>query len=67
MWLSIAGALRWEEIVLLRVDDIDWQTHTIAIRAGITKNKLPGTIVLSHPAFTKLKEDITEDRAVLVK
>ena len=45
--LAHDGALRREEIVLLRVDDIDWRTHSIAIRAEITKNKLPGTIVLS--------------------
>ncbi len=65
--LAHDGALRREEIVLLRVDDIDWRTHSIAIRAEITKNKLPGTIVLSHPTFSKLKEYITEDRAALVK
>ena len=45
--LAHDGALRREEIVLLRVDDIDWQTHTMTIRAAISKNKMPGTIVLS--------------------
>ena len=54
--LAHDGALRREEIVLLRVDDIDWRTHTIAIRPEITKNKLPGTIVLSHPTWSRLKE-----------
>jgi len=65
--LAHDGALRREEVVLLRVDDIDWRTHTIAIRAEITKNKLAGTIVLSHPTFTRLKEYIAEDRAALIK
>ncbi len=64
--LAHDGALRREEIVLLRVDDIDWRTHTIAIRAEITKNKQAGTIVLSHPTWTRLKEYIEEDRAALV-
>ncbi len=64
--LAHDGALRREEIVLLRVDDIDWRTHTIAIRAEITKNKLPGTIVLSQPTWTRLKEYIEEDRAALI-
>lgn len=65
--LAHDGALRREEVVLLRVDDIDWRTHTIAIRAEITKNKMAGTIVLSNPTFTKLKEYIAEDRAALIK
>src|SRR5260221_7226285 len=56
--LAHDGALRREEIVLLRVDDIDWQTHIITIRAEITKNKMPGLIVLSHPTWTRLKENI---------
>jgi integrase len=64
--LAHDGALRREEIVRLRVDDIDWRTHTITIRAEITKNKMPGIIVLAHPTFTKLKEYIEEDRAALV-
>ncbi len=65
--LAHDGALRREEIVLLNLDDIDRQTHTISIRAEITKNKMPGTIVLSHPTWTRLKEYIDEDRATLAK
>ena len=65
--LAHDGALRREEIVLLRSDDIDWQTHTVAIRAEITKNKLPGTIVLAHPTWLRLKEYIEGDRAALIK
>ncbi len=65
--LAHDGALRREEIVLLRVDDIDRSTHTIAIRAEITKNHMPGIIVLSHPTWTRLKEYLEEDRAALVK
>src|SRR6266705_2196433 len=64
--LAHDGALRREEIVQLRVDDIDWRTHTIAIRPEITKNKLPGTIVLSHPTWSRLKEYVEGERAALI-
>jgi integrase len=64
--LAHDGALRREEIVLLRIDDIDWLTHTIKIRAEITKNKMSGIIMLSNPTLTRLKEYIEEDRATLV-
>ena len=64
--LAHDGALRREELVLLRIDDIDWQTHTIKIRAEITKNKMSGIIMLSNPTLTRLKEYIEEDRATLV-
>ena len=63
--LAHDGALRREEIVRLRVDDIDWRTQTITVRAEISKNKMPGTIVLSHPTWTRLKEYLEEDRAAL--
>ena len=64
--LAHDGALRREEIVLLRVDDIDWQMHTMTVRAAISKNKMPGTIVLSHPTWARLTEYLEEDRAALV-
>jgi site-specific recombinase XerD len=64
--LAHDGALRREEIVRLRVDDIDWPTHTVTIRAAISKNKMPGIIMLSHPTWTRLKEYLEEDRAALV-
>src|SRR5260370_14794030 len=60
-------ALRREEIVRLRADDIDWRTHTITIRAEITKNKMPGIVVLSSPTWARLKEYIEEDRAALAR
>jgi integrase/recombinase XerD len=65
--LAHDGALRREEIVRMHVDDIDWQTHTIAIRAAITKNHMPGTIVLSSPTWARLKEYIEGDRATLAR
>jgi integrase/recombinase XerD len=65
--LAHDGALRREEVVLLRVDDIDRKTQTVTIRAEITKNHMPGIIVLSHPTWTRLKEYIEEGRAALVK
>lgn len=60
------GALRRDEIVHLRVDDIDPHTHTIAIRAAITKNHVPGTVVLSNRAFATLSTYLAGDRAALV-
>jgi site-specific recombinase XerD len=63
--LAHDGALRREEIVRLRVDDIDWRTHTIAVRTEITKNHMPGIVVLSHPTWVRLKEYIEEERATL--
>lgn len=65
--LAHDGALRREELVQLRFDDIDWRTHTITIRAETTKNHMPGTIVLSHPTFSRLKAYIEEDRAALIR
>jgi integrase/recombinase XerD len=65
--LAHDGALRREEIVHLRVDDIDWQAHLISIRAEITKNHMPGIVVLSHPTWARLKEYIEEERAVLAR
>lgn len=64
--LAHDGALRREEIVQLRVDDIDWRMHTMTVRAAISKNKMSGTIVLSQPTWTRLKEYVEEDRAALV-
>ena len=65
--LAHDGALRREEVVLLRVDDIDWRTHTIRIRAEITKNNVPGTIALAHTTFARLREYIQGDRAALIR
>jgi site-specific recombinase XerD len=65
--LAHDGALRREEIVLLHIDDIDPQTQTIRIPASISKNKMPGIIVLAHPTWTRLNEYIEEDRAALVR
>jgi integrase/recombinase XerD len=64
--LAHDGALRREEVVRLRSDDIDWPTQTIAIRAEMTKNKLPGIIVLSHPTWARLKAYLEGDRAALL-
>lgn len=65
--LAHDGALRREEIVLLRADDIDWQSHTITIRAAITKNHMSGIIVLSPPTWLRLKEYVEGDRATLIR
>lgn len=60
------GALRRAEVTSLRVGDIDWKSGTIAIRREVTKNKMPGLVVLSHTTYRILKRYVTCDRAHLV-
>src|SRR6266699_1535218 len=45
------GALRREEVTFLRKDHIDERTHTIKIPHELTKNKMPGRIVLSNTTW----------------
>jgi integrase/recombinase XerD len=60
------GALRREEATLLRVDDVDWRSRTIAIRRGLTKNHLPGIVVLSNVTTLLLRRYVDTVRARLV-
>jgi len=64
--LAYDGALRREEIILLRYDQIDWRYHQIAIPHALTKTGLPGTVVLSHTTYTRLKAYCAGDRASLL-
>ena len=61
------GALRREEVTFLRKDHIDERTHTIKIPHELTKNKMPGQIVLSNTTWKVLQDYLKEDRARLVK
>ncbi len=61
------GALRREEATFLRKDHIDERTHTIKIPHELTKNKMPGQIVLSNTTWKVLQEYLQQDRARLVK
>jgi integrase/recombinase XerD len=60
------GALRREEVTFLRKDHIDEQSHTIKIPHELTKNKMPGQIVLSNTTWKILRDYLLEDRARLV-
>lgn len=64
--LAYDGALRREEIILLRYDQINWRYHQITIPHTLTKTSLPGTVVLSQTTYARLKEYCENDRAFLV-
>jgi len=61
------GALRRQECVLLRVEDIDHHSLTIKVRAETTKNGKERFAVLSPMTYQKLQEYITKERARLVE
>src|SRR2546421_7587641 len=61
------GALRREEVTFLRKDHLDERTHTIKIPHELTKNKMPGRIVLSNTTWKLLQDYLQEDRARLVQ
>jgi integrase/recombinase XerD len=60
------GALRREEVTLLRRDHIDEKSHSIKIPHELTKNNVQGRIVLSNTTWKILQDYIQEDRARLV-
>lgn len=49
-----------------RCDHIDERTHTIKIPHELTKNKMPGRIVLSNTTWKILQDYLQEDRTRLV-
>lgn len=61
------GALRREEVTFLRKDQIDERTHTITIPHALTKNNMPGRIVLSNTTWRILQDYLNLDRARLIK
>jgi site-specific recombinase XerD len=61
------GALRREEVTFLRKDHIDERTHTITIPHELTKNNMPGQIVLSNTTCKVLQAYLQQDRARLVQ
>lgn len=64
--LAYDGALRREEITLLRHDHIDWRYHHIKIPHASTKTGMPGIVVLSQTTYVRLKAYCEGDRAVLL-
>ncbi len=60
------GALRRQECLHLRVDDIDHKSLTIKVRAETTKNGRERLVVLSPITYQKLQQYITRERARLI-
>ena len=60
------GALRRQECVHLRVEDIDHKGLTIKVRAETTKNGKERFVVLSPITYQKLQQYLTRERARLI-
>lgn len=61
------GALRRQECLLLRVEDIDHKSLTIKVRAETTKNGKERQVVLSPITYQKLHQYLTRERRRLVE
>lgn len=67
LFVCYDGALRREECLRLRVEDIDDIALTIKVRADVTKNRKERQVVLSPITFQKLHQYITRERARLIE
>lgn len=61
------GALRRQECLRLRVEDIDDISLTIKVRAESTKNRKERLVALSPITYQKLHQYITRERARLIE
>jgi len=61
------GALRREECLRLRVEDIDDTSLTIKVRADMTKNRKERMVVLSPITYQKLHLYIARERSRLIE
>ncbi len=61
------GALRRQECLRLRVEDIDHQSLTIKVRAETTKNGKERFVVLSPITYQKLQHYLARDRRRLIE
>jgi integrase/recombinase XerD len=61
------GALRRQECLRLRVEDIDDVSLTIKVRAETTKNGKERLVVLSPITYQKLHQYVTRERARLIE
>ena len=61
------GALRRQECVLLRVEDIDHKSLTIKVRAETAKNGKERLVVLSPITYQKLHQYLTRERSRLIE
>jgi len=60
------GALRRQECLSLRIEDIDHQSLTIKVRAEATKNGKERLVVLSAVTYQKLQQYAHRERARLI-
>jgi len=64
--LAYDGALRREELMLLRVDDIDWTRGIITIRPETTKNGRMRHVPVSAAVLHLVRRYIEDNRQVLI-
>ena len=64
--LAYDGALRREELTLLRVDDIDWARGIITIRSETTKSGRTRYVPVSAGALHLVRHYIESDRRALI-
>jgi site-specific recombinase XerD len=67
LFVCYDGALRRQECLHLRIEDIDDASLTIKVRADITKNRKERLVVLSPITYQKLHLYITRERARLIE
>lgn len=64
--LAYDAALRREELVSLRVDDVDWAARWVTIRPETSKSGFQRTVMFSHPTGELLKRYLWNERASIL-
>ncbi|GAC1401563.1 MAG: site-specific integrase [Chloroflexota bacterium] len=64
--LAYEGALRRQEVVHLRLDDIDWGAGLVTIRPELSKTGLQRAVTLSAVTATLLERYLATERALLL-
>jgi len=67
LFVCYDGALRRQECLRLRVEDIDDTSLTITVRADSTKNRKERLVALSPITYRKLHQYVTRERARLIE
>lgn len=64
--LAYEGALRRQEVVQLRLDDLDWAAGLITVRPDLSKTGLQRTVTCSAVTATLLARYLATERALLL-
>ncbi len=64
--LAYEGALRRQEVIHLRLDDIDWAAGLLTIRPELSKTGRQRAVTFSAVTATLLERYVTTERAVLL-